>query len=233
MKNSILFCALTLAAAPLLAADSGPKEEITAAAKKLTDKGNYGWRTTVVVPESSQFKPGPTDGKTEKGGWTHVRYSFGENTNQFFIKGDKAALTNPDGGWQTLAETENSEGFGRFMAIYVRNFKTPADQVIELATFAKGLKKEGEAYVSDLTEDGAKTMLTFRRGTEGPTVSNPKGSVKIWLKNGLVSKYEFKLTGSMDFNGNTFDMDRTSTVEIKDVGTTKISIPDEAKKKLS
>jgi hypothetical protein len=37
----------------------------------------------------------------------------------------------------------------------------------------------------------------------------------------------------MDFNGNEVDLDRTNTVDIKDVGTTKVEVPEGAKKKLS
>jgi hypothetical protein len=36
----------------------------------------------------------------------------------------------------------------------------------------------------------------------------------------------------VSFNGNDRDIDRTTTVEIKDVGTTKIQVSDDAKKKL-
>jgi hypothetical protein len=37
----------------------------------------------------------------------------------------------------------------------------------------------------------------------------------------------------MEINGNDVDMDRTTTVEIKDVGTTKVEVPEGAKKKFS
>ena len=57
--------------------------------------------------------------------------------------------------------------------------------------------------------------------------------MKFWLKDGALSKYEFKLKGTVDFNGTDVDVDRTTTVEIKDVGTTKISVPEAATKKLS
>lgn len=36
----------------------------------------------------------------------------------------------------------------------------------------------------------------------------------------------------MTWNNNDIDIDRTTTVEIKDVGATKLSVPEEAKKKL-
>ena len=103
-----------------------------------------------------------------------------------------------------------------------------------MAAAAKELKKDGDVYASDLTEDGAKAMMTFggRRGG-GPTITNPSGSVKFWLKDGVLTKYEFKVKGTMSFNGNDIDVDRDTTVEIKDVGSTKVTVPDEAKKKLS
>ena len=159
--------------------------------------------------------------------------SFGDNTTQAVIKGDKSAVTNPDGGWQSLAELENEEGPGRFRALMLRNLKTPAVQAAELASFAKDLKKDGDTYSSELTEDGAKVFLRFRRGGDGPTVSNAKGSVKFWLKDGALSKYEYKVKGTISVNGTDRDIDRTTTVEIKDVGTTKVEVPEEAKKKLS
>jgi hypothetical protein len=56
--------------------------------------------------------------------------------------------------------------------------------------------------------------------------------VKFWLKDGVLSKYEFKVTGKVDFNGNEVDVDRATTTEIKDVGTTKVNVPEAAKKKL-
>ena len=231
MKKSILFGAMALLAGSLFAADSSPKDDVTNAAKKLGDSANYSWHTTVVVPEDSQFKPGPTDGKTEKGGLTYVKLSFGDNTAEFVKKGESAALTSPDGGWQSLTNMDSSQGPGRFMAGMVRNFKTPDAQAAELAAAAKELKKDGDVYASDLTPEGAKTLLTFRRGGNA-TVSNPSGSAKFWVKDGVLTKYEFKVKGTVSFNGNDIDVDRDTTVEIKDVGTTKMDAPDEAKKLL-
>jgi len=235
MKRNMLFTGMALLAGSLIAADSNPRDDVTSAAKKLGEKPNYSWKTTVVVPESAQFKPGPSEGQTEKAGLTHVTMSFGDNTTQAVLKGDKAAVTNREGEWQSLADLDNAEGPGRFLGFFVRNIKTPAVQAADLAAAAKDLKQEGDAYSGDLTEEGAKTLLTFRPrgGGDGPTVSNAKGSVKFWLKDGELSKYEFKVTGKVSFNGNDRDVDRATTVEIKDVGTTKVNVPEEAKKKLS
>jgi hypothetical protein len=234
IMKSILFCAAALLAASLNAADSKLKEEVTNAAKKLGEKENYAWRTTVEVPESARFRPGPTEGKTEKGGITHVTMSFGGNTAQAVLKGDKAAVLTQDGDWQSVTDLENSEGPGQFMARFARNIKTPAVQAAELVADIKELKKEGDAYSGELSEEGAKALLRFgRRGGDGPTVNNPKGSAKFWVKDGVLSKYEYAVKGTIDFNNSEIEVDRTTKVEIQDVGTTKLDVPEEAKKKLS
>jgi hypothetical protein len=181
----------------------------------------------VVVPESAQFKPGPSEGQTEKDGVTHLTLNFGDNSTQVFMKGDKGAVSNPDGGWEALSDLDSAEGPRRFLGRIVKNFKVPAAQAAELASATKELKKDGDVYSGDMTEDGAKAQFRFG------TVSNPKGSVKFWVKDGALTKYEFKVTGKVDFNGNEFDVDRTWTTEIKEVGTTKVNVPEEAKKKLS
>jgi hypothetical protein len=234
MKRHLVFSLTVIAASSLLAADSTPKDDITSAAKKLGDQPNYSWRTTIVVPEDAPFKPGPTDGKTEKDGVTWVSMSMFDNKMQAVLKGDKGAATQ-EGAWKSLDEIEKQQGFARMPAAIVRNLKLPAKEAAELASFAKELKKEGDVYASDLTEQGAKTLQTWRplAGSEGPTVSDATGSVKFWLKNGALTKYEFKLKGNISFNGNEFPNDRTTTVEIKDVGTTKLEVPEEALKKSS
>jgi hypothetical protein len=239
MKPSILIgVALAFSAAVAVrAADPTPKEAVTAAAKKLGEKANYSWKTTTVVPETARWQPGPVEGKTEKDGVTHLRISFMDNVTQAVMKGEKGAVTNPEGAWSSLAELENEEGPGRFWAGMLRGMATPAVQAAEMAADTTDLKKEGEVYASALTEQGAKTLMSLRRRGaatgEGPAISDAKGSVRFWLKDGELVKYEFKVQGKMSFGGNDMDVDRTTTVEIKDVGTTKIEVPEEAKKKLT
>jgi hypothetical protein len=230
----MLFGLSVLMAGSLLAAESTPKEAVMAAAKKLGETSNYAWKTVVVVPETAQFKPGPTEGKTEKDGFTCFAMSFFDNSLQVATKGEKQAVTDQEGNWRAVAELDNEEGPGRFLAMLARNLKTPAKEAAEIAGYAKELKQEGDVYASDLTEEGAKALQNFgARGGNGPTVSDAKGSVKFWVKDGALTKYEFKLKGTIKFGDNEFPNERTTTVEIKDVGKTKVEVPEAAKKKLS
>jgi len=233
MKTKSLFSAAALLAGSLLTASATPGDDLTNAVNSLAAQPGYSWKATVVVPDGEQFRPGPTVGTTEKGGYTDVSLSMRGNTTEFVSKGDKVAVNTPDNGWESVADLAADQGPGRFLAMMVRGFKAPTAQAASLAAGAAALKQDGDAIVSDLTDTGAKDLLSFRpRGAAGggPDISNAKGSVKFWIKDGTLAKYEFKVTGTVSFNGNDRDVDRDTTVEIKDVGATKVIVPDEALK---
>lgn len=238
--------ALLAGSAFVSAADN---EACMTAVNKLKDSDNYSWKTLTDMGANSQFRPGPQEGKTDKG-TTMLTMSFGDNTIEAVIQGDKGAIKTED-GWQSLEEaTQNgAQGPGRFMGRMLRNFKTPGAQVAETADKVKDqLKKDGDAYVAELNEDTAKQLMRFGGGRRGggqggqgqqggqgggPQISNAKGEVKLWITDGMLSKYKVHVTGTMNVNGEDREIDRTTTTEIKDVGTTKVEVPDEAKKKLS
>jgi hypothetical protein len=239
MKRNILFGTMILLAGSLFAADASPKDEVKAAAKALGSQTNYSWKATIESPNGGGRFNGPTEGKTENGGYTWLSLSMRDNTIEAVLKGGKGAAKTED-GWQSLAELSQDNGDGgfnpnQFLARRLQSFKAPAVEAADLADQAKELKKDGDAFASDFTEAGAKAWLTFGRpgaGDNAPTVTDPKGSVKFWVKNGQLIKYQFHVQGTVSFNGNDRDVDRTTTVEIKDVDTTKIQVSDDAKKKL-
>lgn len=221
-----------MVAGSLLAAEAGAKEDVTGAAKKLGDKGNYSWKSTM---EAGNFN-GTTDGKTDKEGLVCLSMTFGDNTTEAFVQGGKGAVKAADQDWQSLSDmaANTDPGPRRFLVRRLQTFKAPVAEVADLADKAKELKKDGDAYSGDLTEAGAKELVGFggRRGGNAPEPKNAKGSVKFWTKDGVLSKYELKVQGTVNFNGEDRDVDRTTTVEIKDVGTTNIEVPEAAKKKM-
>jgi hypothetical protein len=225
-----------LAAGPLLAAD---KDDVKAAAQKLKDSDSYSWTSTM---ESPQFSPGPSHGKTQKDGLVWQDFTTQDNTIEVFAKEGKGAIKTED-GWESLDDAAKDDGggqfnFKRFMAMRMKDFKAPAAQAADILDKSKELTKEGDAYSGDLTEEGAKALMTFGRGRRGgqggpPPISNAKGTVKFWVKDGVLTKFVTKVSGSMkNRDGDDMDIERTTTVEIKDVGATNIKVPDEARKKM-
>jgi hypothetical protein len=239
MKKNLLLGTMALLAGSVMAAYSSPKDDVIKATTALGNETNYTWLATVEVPADAQFKPGPTDGKTEKGGYTTLSFNFGDNTTEAVTKGTNGVIKTED-GWKTLTEAMKNDGGGGFnptvfLARIVQNYKTPAAEAASLVNAAKELKQDTNSISGDLTEAGAKELLVFRRrgnGGDGPTVTNPKGSLKFWIKDGKLVKYQYHVLGTVNFNGDDHDIDRTTTVEIKDVNTTKIDVSDDVKKKL-
>jgi hypothetical protein len=234
--KSLLVCSTTiLAAVSLVAAD---KDDVIGAAKKLADADNYSWTTTM---ESPQFSPGPSHGKTQKDGLVWQDFTTQDNTVEAYAQAGKGAIKTED-GWQSLDDAAKDDGggggfnFKRFLAMRMKDFKAPAAQAEDIAGKTKDITKTDDVYAGDLTEEGAKSLMTFgrRRNGQGPEISNAKGSVKFWIKDGVLTKYVTKVSGSMkNRDGDDMDVERTTTVEIKDVGATKIAVPDEAKTKMS
>jgi hypothetical protein len=233
MKSLIAISTAFLATVSLMAAG---KDDVQSAAKKLAAAENYSWTQTV---ESPQFTPGPSHGKIQKDGLAWTDFTMQDNTVEAFVKGAKGAIKT-EGGWKSLDDAAKDDGgggpnFQRFLIMRLRSFKSPAAQAEELAGQTKDLVKTDDAYAGDLTDEGAKGLLSFggRRGGQAPAVSKAKGSVKFWIKDGVITKFQTKVSGTVNRNGEDMDVERTSTFEIKDVGATKITVPDAAKDKLS
>jgi hypothetical protein len=225
-----------MVACTLIAADA--KDEVKSAAKKLAGNA-YSWKSTTQLGNDAgggRFRPGPTEGKIAKDGAVQLAMTFNDNTTEAVVKGEKGALKTQD-GWRSFAELSDQGGGqnrGAFMVRRLQNYKAPAAEIEDLVTKVKELKKTDDAVGGDLTDEGVKQYLLMRgrAGGQGPEVKDGKGSVKIWIKNGELSKYELKVQGKMTFNDQEMDINRTTTTEIKDVGTTKVEIPEEAKSKL-
>jgi hypothetical protein len=203
----------------------------------------------------------PPSGKTEKNGFTVLTFTGRSNTTEVVVKGTKVALKSGD-EWSTAEELADASDGGdaggfnpaRFTARRAEQTKLPPAEATELLGRAKNVKKDGEAYSGELTPEGLKEMFTFRgrgRGQGGqggnnaggerraPDVSGLKGTAKFWVKDGILAKYESHVEGKMPgFPGRDgapareMDVTRTTTVEIKDIGSTKVLVPAEAKKKL-
>ncbi len=235
-----------LAASLVAASNPDAKADVKAAAKKLQDASGYSW---VSTPKSeggggggqNRPQPGPTEGKLEKDGAVWIKSTQGDTSSEAYLKGGKSAIKTAD-GWKAGSEFQGNQAGGQGrrdpaagMARRLQNFKAPAVDAEGLVDKAGDLKDEGEGVFSGaLTEEGAKALLTFggRPGGNAPQIAEPKGTVKFWLKDGALAKYEVNVQGKMTFNNNDVQINRTTTVEFKEVGSTKVEVPDDAKKKL-
>jgi len=180
----------------------------------------------------------------------------GDNPRTIYRKGDKTVMQNQDGEWMTMEEMMAARGGGNGgNGGQGRRGNRgggaggaqplPAETVKDALSKAKSLTLADGVYSGDLTEDAAKAAVmgggrggrggrggNAGGGGNGPEISDAKATIKVWVKGGAVTKYTSHVTGKVSFNGNDRDVDRTTTTEFSDVGSTKVDVPADAAKKL-
>jgi len=231
MKTSaclVLAAAVSLAAFP---ASADPKSDLASAIKKLGEQSSYAWTSTPKTEGSeSARRTGPIEGRTEKDGFTRIKGSMGDTSYEVGFKGDKMVV-NYNGDWLSTAEIgENNNAIRRLKA-----FKKPVEEAGDLLKRAKELKRESDGlYTGDMTPEAAKELFTLL-GKRAAEATEAQGTLKFWVSEGSLAKYEFAVRGKITVGEDKREVEirRTTTVEIKEVGTAKVSFPEDAKKKLS
>jgi len=215
---------------------ANPQSELADAIKKLAGEPNYSW-TSAQKTEGSETgrKQGPLEGKTEKDGITHLKVASGDSSYELAFKGEKVAVKLSE-DWIDPSELPVDDGR---LERRLKAFKTPAKESAEFLAKVGDVKKEagepGEpASAGRRTPDAAKAMFALlgKRAAEAPQA---EGALKFWVKDGRLMKYELKLQGKITVGADKREVTitRTTTVEIKDVGSTKISLPESARSRLS
>ena len=96
-------------------------------------------------------------------------------------------------------------------------------------------KVEGDVVTGTLTDLGAQLLLV-RDGQKEITPLRATGTFKLWLRDGLVSKYQVRLEGVLAIDTphgrRQVAVHQTSDTIVKDVGTTAFEVPIQARTKL-
>jgi hypothetical protein len=233
MKNNVCWSAtFILAVASLCAAETNSTDRVSSAVARLGAAANYNWTTTVKIADMP-FEAGPVKGSTEKGGYSRVSQVFNENTIDVIFKGEKVVVKD-ETGWQLANQ---AEGMGAMMAGWLTGNGTAGEEAANLIKHIKSLESREDGVLSgEFTPDGAKELLTFRPrgGNPSPAPKNAKGSAKFWIKEGALTKFESRLQGAVAFapDQEEQELDMTRTVEIQNVGTAKVEVPDSARQKI-
>ena len=239
MKKFLALATVGLFGVSLLGAADDAKADVKAAAKKLADQGNYSWAATSKMVGGTggggggggRFGGGATEGQTADG-IVYLKSTFGDRTMHTAAKGEKVIVKGEE-EWET--PDADAQGPGRFAAQRMRNFKAPAVEAADLADKAKSLQSKDGVTGGDLTEEAVKGLLSAGRrpNADAPAPKDAKGSVKFWIKDGALTKYEYNVQGKvMGREDQEMSINRTTTIKIKDAGKTKLTLPEDAKKKL-
>lgn len=223
LANCCLLALHVRASEAKAAADESLRKKLTNAIERLEQQGSYRWTTDVDVPEETRFRPGPTQGTTVRGGKTHVSMSFGPRTTHVVINGEKAAVTNRDGRWETIWLSDQGYSSQGFAASIARGVQIPTDEAKALVSSLTSLQEEGDVLVGTLPADAAKGRLATGRGAE--TVRDAKGAVRFSVSDGLLTKYEVHVEGKLVADDRSREVWRNIRVEVKDVGAAELDPP--------
>jgi hypothetical protein len=222
-----------IATCSLHAADSDAT--LAKAVKELGAKPNYSWTTSTKEADGSAGRLGPIDGKADKEGLTFLSFAVGGVPVEVYLNKEKGAARALE-GWMTLDEIAQTSGTAAAVVKFLKSYKTPFAQATDLAGNVKDLKESEGVLSGELKEAAVKEFLLFaarRREGQEPKVEDAKGAAKFWTKEGVLTKYEVNVQGKVTSGDRTNDINRTMTIELKDIGASKVEMPEEAKQKMS
>jgi hypothetical protein len=109
----------------------------------------------------------------------------------------------------------------------------PHEELAIVAANHADMHVEDGVVNGKLTEWGADLLLQPPGWMQAPP-DKAAGTFRLWIKDGAVTKYELKLTAETGPGGASIKggLAETITVEVTDVGTTKVDVPPAAKLKL-
>lgn len=197
---------------------------ITAAVKKLQHAKNYAWRTVYDMPGApKKLQLPPVSGKTDARLGTILT---GSADGQPMITARKGAATaiKLDGIWKKTAK-----------ALKAPNTNAPADELAALLPSLTNLSKaKDSSFKGTLKPEAALAIMRkiSQHRKKKPKTSKANGSFKLWLSDGLPTKYELTISAKMSGGFVKFDSKLIQTVEIKDVDSTIVEMPEAVKKLL-
>jgi hypothetical protein len=230
----LILCSLVVLLCSRATVLADAKEDVLGAITKLAQSENYSWTTT--AEGATGAVGGGADGRIQKDGLTMLNLTLRDGSAIVLFRGERGAMQGPDGKWQPIADAPPGEqpGMAQMVANMVRTYRPPAVQAQNLASKSADLAKTDDGFAGTLPSDEAKALMQRRGGRrEGAAeVKDAKATVRFWLENGTLSRYQFHVQGAMSVRGEERQIDRTTTVTIKDVGTTRIDVPEEARQHL-
>jgi hypothetical protein len=239
-KSALLLAALLWAAG---AGAAEPADVLKTAVEKLARGSNYTWTTTFTFPDAP-IHPGPLNGQIDATGYVLLSQNVGRGDFVAVVKNGLGVLKLPV-GWLGAKEIiegnpQGAIGPAMLMSRVLFNVRKPDVEVAELLKVGAAFTQDDKGVITEqLDESAAATLIrngvTGRPNPQAPPLKQARGNVKYWVNDGLIEKYEINLQGQLlpSAHQNAVDFKPTTTVEITNVGTTKVQVPDAAREKLA
>lgn len=243
LKTAATFSAAWLVGA---VAHAGPTDQAIVAAMKIVEAKNYAW--TVSVPSAGRALP-VREGKSEKDGFTTVtfidpqspmlrqisRLNEGEVKAVFY--GSENFVFQTTDGWKNgheLVTLGSRRRVGPRDPDYWISLQSPGEELEIIVGSYTELHEVKGGVAGTLSDDGARQLLG---SVKAPAVS-ATGTFVLALSGGTLAAFVIDLSGTVMTGPPGEEKEsppqrRVLITELKEVGRTKVEVPDEARLKLS
>jgi hypothetical protein len=238
MKDRLYGTILCFLASFLRPVCAEPPNPVREAIDRLQAIENYSWSRAFETP-GAPFTLAPASGWRTEGG--HVTHEIRATTSLLqTVTLKNRAVGNAGAGWKALPDLVAAKGAHTSTWIELASYRSPGEELTRIwpATANPPAEADG-AYVTAIDSGEALAAVTQllrnrgpqRLGQAPPAVSNPSGTLRIWLKEGLPQKYVLTVAGSVALPFGNRQVTKISTVDLTLAGGTN-AVPAEAKAKL-
>jgi hypothetical protein len=211
-------------------------EDLCKATQAASEMSSYAFKVDVKADRRARgLAPLAVEGKYEK---DQPVYFKAQGTDAYRRTG--AVVVKDGEAWKRLERKKREKkDRNQTTLLSLGDVKLPHEELTEfekkLEKIEKAVEGETTVYSGALTADGARSLAATGNKASGKGRLNLtySGSAKLWLnKDGQVTKYEVSIKGSGKVKERDVQVSTTRTVELSEIGTVKVEVPEAAKKSL-
>ena len=202
---------------------AGGEEDLDKAAAKAGTMTNYSCTITIKTEGLTEGGEGQEIPAVELRIQPDAPWHLKSGETEAYRKGD-VLVVKEGAAWKRADR-------GAKAAKVLQMVRGPHEILVNLksASFKEVKREDSEGsrcFLGDLTEAA---LAQFAQGRPQPKST---GTAKVWVNgDGAVTKFEVRIESKMkDKTGQEIAVQRTTTVEVRDVGSTKYDVPEEATK---
>jgi hypothetical protein len=139
------------------------------------------------------------------------------------------------GGGFPAAGDDRGESGGRTFSNVQKTLSRPHEEIAVIVAGGSDLKAEGEVVSGRLSETSAKLLLVHE-GQRDRVPLQAGGTFRLWVRGGALVKYETRLEGVLRVDDSAgrreVRVNETATTTLSEVGTARVEVPAEVRKRL-
>ena len=139
------------------------------------------------------------------------------------------------GGGYPPPVDDRGEAGGRAFSNVQKTLSRPHEEIAVIVAGGSELKAEGEVVSGRLSETSAKLLLVHE-GQRDRVPLQAGGTFRLWVRGGALVKYETRLEGVLRVDDSAgrreVRVNETSTTTLSEVGTARVEVPAEVRKRL-